>query len=291
MKFGLIVNVLKPEAVQLAAELCLWGEKRGSPFLPCGEAAQALHQSAVPLGRWLAEVEAALVIGGDGTFLQAARLVQHSGIKLFGVSLGHLGFLAVGDPRRVREQIEQIESGCFKVERRRFLEGLLITRAGERRVFALNDLVLSKGIQARLVSIDVQIQGKPMCEYRADGVIISTPTGSTAYALSAGGPIVPPSLDCMLLVPICAHTLYARPTLLGPDDCLTLRPAENSELFLTVDGDDVYPLSGHDRLEVSLSKNHGVNTVSLPQFDYYDLLHEKLLWGWDPVFERNGRHA
>lgn len=291
MKFGLIVNLSKPEAVQLAEELCAWGRKRDNPFLLFADEAAALRQNGIPLDRWLAEVETALVIGGDGTFLQAAHLVQHSGINLFGVSVGHLGFLAIGDPRRVCEQIEQIEKGDFRVERRRFLEGVLATEKGERCVFALNDLVLSKGIQARLVSLDVQVQGKPICEYRADGVIISTPTGSTAYALSAGGPIVPPSLDCMLLVPICAHTLYARPTLLGPDDCLTLRPTENSELFLTVDGADVYPLSSRDRLDVRLSRDHGVNTISLPQFDYYDLLHEKLLWGWNPVSERSARRA
>ena len=110
MKFGLIVNLAKPEAIQLAGELCAWGRKRNNPFLLFAEEASALRQNGIPLDRWLAEVETALVIGGDGTFLQAAHLVQHSGINLFGVSVGHLGFLAVGDPRRVCEQIEQAEA-------------------------------------------------------------------------------------------------------------------------------------------------------------------------------------
>ncbi|MBP3835813.1 MAG: NAD(+)/NADH kinase [Pyramidobacter sp.] len=290
MKFGLITNLTKPEAVRLAQELCVWGEERGVPFLLYPEEAQVLKQPSLLLERWLSEVDTALVIGGDGTFLKAARMVQNAGISLFGICTGHLGFLAVGDPLRAKEEVLQIERGDFSVEKRRFLQGDLVGADVAKRVFALNDFVL-KGSQARLVSIDVQVQGKPMCEYRADGLIVATPTGSTAYALSAGGPIVPPSLDCMELVPICAHTLYARPTLLGPGDCLTLRATEGSELFLTVDGDEVFPLRADEQLQVSLSADHCVSMISLPHFDYYDLLHEKLMWGWNPVTERRGRRA
>ena len=95
----------------------------------------------------------------------------------------------------------------------------------------------------------------------------------------------------MVLVPICAHTLYARPTLLGPSDCLTLRPADGGELFLTADGDEVVPMRGAERLDVCLSTDHCVNMISLPHFDYYDLLHEKLMWGWNPVNEGRERRA
>ena len=291
MKFGLIVNLLKPEAVRLAEELCEWGRSRGSQFLLYGEAAEVLHEKAVPPENWLSEVDTALVIGGDGTFLKAAHLVRNTAISLFGVCFGHLGFLANGDPEHVKEETLQIERGDFKSSRRYFLDASLVTAKGTRHISALNDFVLSKGIQARLVSIDVQVNGKPMCEYRADGLIISTPTGSTAYALSAGGPIVPPTLDCMLLVPSCAHTLYARPTLLPPDDRLVLRPVDGSELFLTVDGDEVFPLTADEFIEVTYSKDHFINVVTLPQFEYYDLLHEKLMWGWNPVTERGARNA
>jgi NAD+ kinase len=291
MKFGLIVNLLKPEAIKLAKELCAWGKARNNEFLLFGEEAEVLHENSIPLESWLKEVETALVIGGDGTFLKAAHLVRDTAISLFGVCFGHLGFLANGDPEHVKEEILQIEQGDFQSSRRYFLDAVLTMSKGTRHISALNDFVLSKGIQARLVSIDVQVNGKPMCEYRADGLIISTPTGSTAYALSAGGPIVPPTLDCMLLVPICAHTLYARPTLLPPKDRLTLSPADGSELFLTVDGDEVFPLTADEFMEVTYSKDHFINVVTLPQFEYYDLLHEKLMWGWNPVTERCGRNA
>ena len=290
MRFGLIVNLSKPQALRLADELCAWGEQRGNPFLLYPKAAAALGRSALPLERWLEEVETALVLGGDGTFLKAARMVRGANINLFGICTGHLGFLAVGNPLRAKEETLQIERGEFVVEPRRFLEGTLTGLDGHKHVFALNDFVL-KGGAARLVTIDTRVHGKPMCEYRADGLIVATPTGSTAYALSAGGPIVPPSLDCMVLVPICAHTLYARPTLLGPSDCLTLRPADGGELFLTADGDEVYPMTGTDRLDVRLSSQSCVNMISLPHFDYYDLLHEKLMWGWNPVNEGRERRA
>ena len=290
MKFGLIVNLSKPQAIRLANELCLWGEQRGNPFLIYPEAAVALGRESLTRERWLEEVETALVLGGDGTFLKAARMVRETNINLFGICTGHLGFLAVGNPLRAKEETLQIERGDFTVQTRRFLEGVVTGLDGQRRVYALNDFVL-KGGAARLVSIDTRVQGKPMCEYRADGLIVATPTGSTAYALSAGGPIVPPSLECMVLVPICAHTLYARPTLLGPSDCLTLRPADGGELFLTADGDEVVPMRGAERLDVRLSTDHRVNMISLPHFDYYDLLHEKLMWGWNPVNEGRERRA
>ena len=290
MKFGLITNLTKPEAIQLAKELCAWGEERNSPFLLYPEEAGELGRSGIAMEQWLEEVETALVLGGDGTFLKAARLVRGTPIKLFGICTGHLGFLAVGNPLRAREEVMMIERGECGVEQRPFLEGMITGLDGRRRVFALNDLVL-KGSQARLVSIDVSVQGKPMCEYRADGLIVATPTGSTAYALSAGGPIVPPSLECMVLVPICAHTLYARPTLLGANDVLTLRPMGRGELFLTADGDEVLPMDSSDTLEITLSAGQYVSLISLPHFDYYDLLHQKLMWGWNPVTERRKERA
>lgn len=290
MNFGLITNLAKTEAVRLAEDLCDWGERRGRPFLLYPEEAAALKREGIPLERWLGEVGTALVLGGDGTFLKAARMVRHTDIALFGVCTGHLGFLAVGDPRRIREEVAQIERGEFRLECRSLLDGVISGPRGTRRAYALNDFVV-KGPQARLVTIDVRVQDKPVCVYRADGVVVATPTGSTAYALSAGGPIVPPSLECMVLVPICAHTLYARPTLLGPSDRLTLRPAEGSELFLAADGDDAFPLASDERLDVALSRDPCVRVISLLNFDYYDLLHEKLKWGWNPVAERREERA
>ncbi len=291
MKFGLVVNLSKPDAIQLARELCAWGEARGNSFLSYGDEAEALHQSGMTQERWLREVETALVIGGDGTFMKTARMTQGTGINLFGICLGHLGFLAVGSPKLAKETVLQIESGNFRSERRYLLEGVLHSPGREQRIFALNEFVLSKSTPPKMANIDVRVQGKPMCEYRADGLIVSSPTGSTAYALSAGGPIVPPSLNCMLLVPICAHTLYARPTLLGPDDRVTLRPSDHYELALSADGGDVVPMTYSDSIDIFISKEHYVSVAVLPQFDYYDLLHEKLLWGWNPVSERRARDA
>ncbi len=291
MKFGLIINPASADAIQLARELCAWGQSRGINFLSYGEEAKILHQDDMTQERWISEVETALVIGGDGTFMRSARHLQGTGINLFGICLGHLGFLAVGSPQNAKETVLQLERGDFRSEHRYLLEAILKRPGKEERIFALNEFVLSKSLPPKMASIDVQVQGKPMCEYRADGIIVSSPTGSTAYAMSAGGPIVPPSLNCMVLVPICAHTLYARPTLLCPDDRVTLRPSDSSELALSGDGDDVYTMTKEDSVDIVISKDHFIKVAVLPQFDYYDLLHEKLMWGWDPVTERRSPDA
>ena len=290
MTFGLVVNTSKPGAIQFSRELCDWGRERGNPFLLFGRQAEAVGETVMPKEDWLKNVDTAIVIGGDGTFLRAAHLVRKTPISLFGICLGHLGFLAVGRPDAAREQIQQIERGEYTVEKRPLLQGTLTTAEDVRKFYALNDIVL-RGGQARLVTSEVQISGKTMCEFRSDGVIFSTPTGSTGYALSAGGPIVPPSLPCILIVPICAHTLYSRPTMVGADDVITLLPRGNSEMFITVDGNEVYPLMSDDRVEIMFSKERFANIVTLPDFDYYDLLHEKLRWGWNPVSERGPLNA
>ena len=290
MVFGLVVNLSKPEAIEFSRGLCAWGKERGRPFLLIDEQARALGETGIPTERWLEEISTAIVIGGDGTFLRAAHLVRGTDIGMFGICLGHLGFLASGKPSRAREEIEQIERGDYSIEKRALMEGILHTSERVRKFYALNDIVL-RGGQARLISADVQISGKPMCEFRADGVIFSTPTGSTGYALAAGGPIVPPSIRCMEIVPICAHTLYARPIIVSAEETISVMPANNVEMFLTVDGNEVYPFMPGDWLEISLSKEHCAKIVSLPDFDYYDLLHEKLMWGWTPVSFRGERNA
>ncbi len=293
MRIGLLINREKKEAMAFANALRRWAqEEAGFSFLLPSPLTQSQDRPGISAEQWLREVDAAVVIGGDGTFLRAARFVRGTEIALFGINMGHLGFLATGKPERAKEEILQILRGDFTVRRRQLLEGTLRGQRGEQTFFALNDLVLSKGPLAKLVTIGVEVYDRPMCEFRADGLVVSTPTGSTAYALSAGGPIVPPHVACMILAPICAHTLYSRPIILGPQDRLTLKPrGDNTDLYLTVDGQEVYPVEPGQSMEVLLSQRQHINVVSLPQLDYFDLLHQKLMWGFDPVAPRKAPHA
>ncbi len=280
MEIGLIVNTQKPRAIDLAMELLKWGPQQGISFrLPPLEASVL----GVPVDEksWKNRVSIALVIGGDGTFLRAARYVLDDKIALFGVNVGHLGFLAAGDPENVKEDVIEISRGNYRIQPRHILLGEIF-RAGERehRLYALNDLVLTKGPLARVMEVDIHICNKLTGTLRADGIIASTPTGSTAYALSAGGPIVPPHVPCMILAPICAHTLYARPVVLGPKDVLTLSPrGESRDLTLTQDGQLGYEILPGDRIEITLAPDKKVDVLWLPGRDYYDLLSKKLMWG------------
>jgi NAD+ kinase len=314
-KLGMIVNVHKPEAVEMGRRLLRWCREEGiALFLPPHEASLL---AAEGVGRilgerlnsdeeWLQTVEVAVVVGGDGTFLRASRYVLESGIPLYGVNLGHLGFLASGKPEEAERDLLSIARGEYSLIERPILRCALFrggqVTAGQAPpnpapsdlaaapqgdasaplhvLYALNDVVLTKNAIARLLHIEVRFNDKFFGVLPADGIIISSPTGSTAYALSAGGPILPPHMRSMLLAPICAHTLYSRPLLAAPEDTLTLIPRSGvRDMTLTQDGQLAYEVLPGDRIDISLSKNRAIRTVSLPGRTFLDLVQEKLGWG------------
>lgn len=284
---GMMVNLAKPKAMELARRLLDWGEELGVQIRLPQREAHALGCQGDDLQTWCRTVDAAIVIGGDGTFLRAARRILDQGkdIPLFGINVGHLGFLATGAVEGAQSELTQILEGRYTVQKRHTLECRYIRGEEQKQYYALNDFVLYKGTQAKLISVAVEVHGRPMCVFRADGLIVATPTGSTAYALSAGGPIVPPHVPCMVLAPICAHTLYSRPIILAPHDQLSMRPRCEAQTFFSVDGQDGIGVSEGDSLQVSLSERRWVSVITLPQQGYFELLHRKLMWGFDPVGE------
>ncbi len=277
----MIVNTQKSEAVELAENLLRWGRSEGVHLhLPSHEA-HVLGEPDFNDREWKETVDMAIVLGGDGTFLRAARYVTGYPIPLYGINVGHLGFLSCGNVRKAEQDITRILKGEHTVQKRSLLRGV-VTRGDRRKheLYALNDLVISKGPFARVISIEITIGDKPLNILHADGILLSTPTGSTAYALSAGGPIVPPHVPCMILVPICAHTLYSRPMILGEEDVVTLSPqGQHREIMLTQDGQLGYELLPGDHIHVSLSRDKFVEVITLPENEYYSLLKEKFRWG------------
>ena len=280
-KIGMIVNTRKPGALSMARRLLEWGRKSSVEFFFPPHEASVLGLQGLEDEVWKQEVDLSLVIGGDGTFLRAARYVLGCPIPLYGINLGHLGFLASGKPEEAEVDLAAILRKEYTLTRHRVLEGKIFR--DDRMIhsfFALNDIVLAKGALARVMHIEVHIGKKLLNVLPADGIIVSTPTGSTAYALSAGGPIIPPHIPCMVIVPICAHTLYRRPVLSGEDDTITLIPRGNHrDLLITQDGQLGYEIMPGDRIEVSLSGEVDVQVITLPSRNYYDLLQEKLQWG------------
>ncbi|MBR0316960.1 MAG: NAD(+)/NADH kinase [Synergistaceae bacterium] len=278
---GLIVNLRKPEAINMAKKLIDWGNENNCPFLLPHQEASALTTIGLDDEVWLRTVKLALVIGGDGTFLRAARYVMGTEIILHGVNMGHLGFLASTKPDEIQHDLDNIINDNFEIVERRVLKSVLyhddqITH----KIYALNDIVLTTNAIARLVQIEIKFNDKFFCVLPADGVIISTPTGSTAYALSAGGSIIPPQMDAMILAPLCAHTLYSRPLIASDTDVITLIPRGFSrDLMLTQDGQVAYEIFPNDRIEINLSKSRKIRTINLPGKNFLDIVSEKLGWG------------
>ncbi|MDO4787189.1 MAG: NAD(+)/NADH kinase [Fretibacterium sp.] len=280
-KLGMIVNTHKPEAIAMARRLLQWGQDKGLSILLPQQEASVLTTVGIPDEEWLRTVEVALVIGGDGTFLRAARYVLDADTLLYGINLGHLGFLASGKPDDAETDLENILNGHYNVLCRRLLRCVL-HRDGVplHTLYALNDVVLSKNAIARLLHIEVRFDDRFFGVLPADGVIVSSPTGSTAYALSAGGPIIPPHLDSMLLAPLCAHTLYSRPLMAAATDRISLIPRGSSrDITLTQDGQLGYEVFPGDRMDIELAQDKCIRTITMPERTFLDLVQEKLGWG------------
>ncbi|HQQ10565.1 MAG TPA: NAD(+)/NADH kinase, partial [Synergistales bacterium] len=218
---------------------------------------------------------------GDGTFLRAARYVIGHNIPLYGINVGRLGFLSCGKIENAEKDLEMIRTGEFTVNFRPLLHGIVSRgKRNKHEVFALNDLVVTKGPFARLIALNIAVSGRNLSLLHADGIIIATPTGSTAYSLSAGGPIVPPHMSCMILTPICAHTLYSRPIVLSESDTVTITPeGQHREIMLTQDGQLGYELLPGDNISISLDKDRNIGIITLPENEFFSLLQEKFQWG------------
>jgi len=230
------------------------------------------------------EVAFVIVLGGDGTLLGAARRVAKYGVPILGVNLGGLGFLTEIPVTRLYPAVERMLEGRLEVESRLMLE-TTVARGGEEacRFTVLNDVVINKGALARIIDLDVYIDDHFLTTFRADGLIVSTPTGSTAYNLSAGGPILHPSMACYILTPICPFALTNRPIIL-PDSStiyLTLSRRSEERVSLTFDGQVGFDLLYGDKVAVRTSGER-IKLIKSPDQSYFEILRAKLGWGGAP---------
>lgn len=241
------------------------------------------HKSALPIIDWPDDIDLAIVIGGDGTFLYAGRSLLTKRIPLLGINTGRLGFLADLPLDNLEEGLNAVLDGHYRREQRNTLS-VHVSHQGENSAhfFAINDAVIHKRSMARMIEIDVFTRGQYLSHYRADGLILSTPTGSTAYALSAGGPIVEPTLNALLVVPICSHTLTQRPLVIDADSDIEVRISASSfkDVQLTIDGQAEHLLSPTDI--VTLRRARDLAVIHPESYQFQSRLRQKLNWGIAP---------
>jgi NAD+ kinase len=222
-----------------------------------------------------------IVFGGDGTLLSVARLENIDQIPVLAVNLGSLGFLTEISADEISPVIEKVLSGDYGIDRRMMLEAMLIQKGNDRgpSFQALNDIVVNKGALARMMDLDTYVNDTYLNLFKADGLIISTPTGSTGYSLSAGGPIVYPSLNLFSITPICPHTLTNRPLIISDDSIISVELiSESEDVFITVDGQVGMRMERHDRVVVRKSSKT-LSLVKSPFRSYFEILKQKLKWG------------
>jgi NAD+ kinase len=286
-RVGVLVKPHHPEAVKSICRLLEWLTPRGITLITGPrtdraeiERATGCHVETLEHEELAASVDMIVVLGGDGTMIATARLLDNRDVPVVGINYGSLGYLTEVRVEEMTDALDAILAGNFHLDRRVMLAAEL--HRGEEKLLrnrVLNDVVISKSALARIIEIETWFDGQFVNCFRADGLIVSTPTGSTAYNLSAGGPVVYPSMNAVLITPICPHTLSNRP-LVVPDDAeieLILK-TPHEEVALTLDGQVGYRMQVGDRVKIAKSKTT-FNLMQPVNRNYFEVLRGKLKWG------------
>jgi NAD+ kinase len=243
--------------------------------------------ASLPLRSLISRADAILVLGGDGTFLSAAREAARSDVPILGVNLGGLGFLTETAEENLYPALERLFDGDVALDSRMMVEARVAARGGAAWTgCGLNDVVIHQSDVSRMVRLAIRIGPTSIGTLAADGLIVATPTGSTAYSLSAGGPIIRPTIEALLATPVCPHSLAFRPLLVGAGETLRIRVEQaTSRARLTIDGQISRPLSAGDVIQVRRAKSR-VRLISLKPESFYEVLREKLAWAGSPIRTR-----
>jgi NAD+ kinase len=283
-KIGIIANTDKKDAVECTLELRGWLMRRGVEVVLEEEIARATGMTGGIPGKDLPEaVELIAVLGGDGTLLSAARTIAGHEVPLMGINLGGFGFMTVINLNEMYPAMEEILKGRFRTSKRMMLEtGFPGSRAEKPVPPALNDVVINRGNLSRMIHLETFVDDRYLATFKADGLVLATPTGSTAYSLSAGGPIVFPELQSIILNPICPHTLTNRPMMLPPDAAIRVVLWTKEECAtLTIDGQISHVIRSGEAIEVRKSRTL-VHLVDSPSRSYLEVVRTKLGWGGLP---------
>ena len=280
---GIFSRPRKTAVAEVVPELLSWLKARGVSAMYDGETACCLNGNVegTPRQRIVEQADLLLVLGGDGTFLAAAREAAPHAVPILPINLGGLGFLTSFTREELYPALEDTLAGRADISERVML---LAERVHGQEVLTqqrvLNDAVLHKGAQGRMIEMELHIDGGFVCRYRADGLIVATPTGSTAYSMSAGGPIVHPAVESIQITPICPHTLSDRPVVVNDSSNIELRFLGNGaeSVLLTMDGQIGVPMQEGDRVRITRAAER-LKLIHPPNKSYFEILRNKLKWG------------
>jgi len=278
---GLIVNYKKEKTRETACRIIDWLNSKKLKVRIEGNMGKELGKEELncPTEKFLKEVDLIISLGGDGTLLRAARLAAVEDIPVFGVNLGGLGFLTQIGINDLEKSLEKLYQGRYFLDERMMLSCIVKRKEEEIKKFtALNDVVIGKGAFARIICLATYVNNDYVITYSADGLVVSTSTGSTAYSLSAGGPIVNPNINSIILTPICPHTLSARPLIIGENDQLKIKLESSEEkVMVTIDGQEGFVLKTKDEVMIKRSE-HKARLITFKEKSFYAILREKLRW-------------
>jgi NAD+ kinase len=281
-KLGLVLKRHDHSVPRIVSGIIPWLQEQGVEiFVDQDSVGEPLLVSAtiVPPDELPERVDAVSVFGGDGTFLYAGRIVAARGVPILGINLGSLGFLTEVKQERMRDAFKGLITGNYELEERMLLD-VEVLKKGDHfaRYLALNDAVINKGALARIIELEVSVDAQLVTMTRSDGIIISTPTGSTGYSLSAGGPILHPTLEALIITPICPHTLTNRPVVVPDSAVVGVCLRHGKDVMLTVDGQVGMPLDQGDCLRIGKAR-HPMRIIQIEASPFFKLLREKLKWG------------
>lgn len=281
-KLGLVLKRQDPSIPRIVSGIIPWLQEQGVEiFVDQDSMAEPLSVTAnvVPPEELPRRVDAVSVFGGDGTFLYAARIIAARDVPILGINLGSLGFLTEVKLERMREAFKGLLTGDYGIEDRMLLDVEVLKNGGHpARYMALNDAVINKGTIARIIELEVSVDSQLVTMTRSDGIIVSTPTGSTGYSLSAGGPILHPTLEALIITPICPHTLTNRPVVVPDSAVVGICLRHGKDVMLTVDGQVGMPLEQGDCLHIKKAE-HSIRLIQIESNPFFKLLREKLKWG------------
>jgi NAD+ kinase len=278
---GLIVNYKKEKTRKIACRIIDWlNSKKLKVYIEENKGKEIEREELnCPTEKFLKNVDLIISLGGDGTLLRAARLVATEEIPVFGVNLGGLGFLTQIGIDDLEKSLERLYQEKYFLDERMMLECSVKRKDKEIKKFiALNDIVIGKGAFARIICLATYVNSDYVITYSADGLVVSTSTGSTAYSLSAGGPIVNPNINSIILTPICPHTLSARPLIISENDQIQIKlESIKKEIMVTIDGQEGFALEPNDEVIVKKS-DHKAKLITFREKNFYAILREKLKW-------------
>ncbi|MGM0598324.1 MAG: NAD(+)/NADH kinase [Candidatus Rifleibacteriota bacterium] len=281
-KLAFICHPTRSSLPPIIKELICWAEENDIGVRLTPRMAQIVQRPELGLPRqdMAREIDMVIVLGGDGSILETTRAFAADGIPVAGLNLGHLGFLTLDEPKNAISTLEKLRDGKFRIENRMMLQAVVYRNGRQMfRGIALNDVVIQKGTMLRVINIDVAISGAKVNTYHGDGIIFATPTGSTAYSLSAGGPIVPPWVNVMVICPLNCHTLSARPVITSDQEYISAKiSCIHSKVDLVLDGQEGFRLLDEDIIEVSRAQELG-KIVVFKSRNFFEVLSKKMNWG------------